>query len=104
MTRLPFLDNLKAPCDPGIGFSLLATHTTISGNFLYQIPKYQAPEFPGENSPNSKLAPEETKVPEPVMDCDGYIVSAAVQKFSTKSWSREVKKMKERPFICVFLD
>lgn len=97
---MPFFNSVKAPFESGSGFSLFATHTTISGNFLYHSPKYRALELDGAKSPSSNLWLEETKVFEPVMDCDGDMVSAAVEKFEAKKRNREVKKMKTT-FICV---
>lgn len=97
---MPFFDSVKAPWESGSGVSLFATHTTISGNFLYHSPKYHALELGGAKSPSSNLWLEETKVFEPVMGCDGDMVSAAVEKFEAKNRNREVKKMKTT-FICV---
>lgn len=96
---MPFFSSVKAPFESGSGFSLFATHTTISGNFLYHSPKYHALELDGTKSPSSNLWLEVTKVFEPVMDCDGYMVSAAVEKFVAKNRNR-LKKMKPT-FICV---
>ena len=98
--RLPFSDNFKAPLESGSGFSLFATHTTTSGNFLYHSPKYHAVELGGEKSPSTNLWLEVTKISEPVMDSDAEMVSAAMEKCKAKCRNREMK-MKIRTFISV---
>ncbi|TQD76945.1 hypothetical protein C1H46_037521 [Malus baccata] len=81
-SRLPFSDIVKDLFESAGGFSLSATHKTISGKFLYHVPKYR--KLPAEKRPNSKLAQEETKLFVPVIDCNGEMVSTAVENSKTR--------------------
>lgn len=54
-TRLPFLDIVRVPVRPMIGFCLFATQMTTSGVALYHIPKNLAVELAGEKNPSSKI-------------------------------------------------
>lgn len=91
-TRFPLLLTVNTALGSKIGLFLLATHTIVSGLFLYHIPRYLLYlEFPGEKKPSSKVCDDETNFSPSRMDLAGVIVSAANDNLTIK---KKIQKLK----------